>query len=82
MTKGLSTQKFYSPDSYQVQQIPTLLTNLALFSLLLSLVGIPFIKFNYFEEEKGRNSVMIEIDPYLPQLEDKGPSDYQGPKSI
>jgi hypothetical protein len=47
-----------------------------LFSLLLALVGIPFIRFNYYEAPAVRNPVLAQIEDYLPQMkEDKGPSD-------
>lgn len=65
---GMSVQKFYDPNSPQVEKIPELLTTLAILSLVLALIGIPFIRFNYKEAEKKKNPVLTELDDHLPCL--------------
>lgn len=48
-------------------------------SLALALIGIPFIRFNHYEEPHGRNHVLTEIDEYLPEIEENKATDTQTP---
>lgn len=55
---GLSTEKYFPPDSSQVAAIPSLLTYYAIVTVVLSFIGIPFIRWNYAPEQKKKNPVL------------------------
>jgi len=63
---GLSTEKYYPVDSYQVNHIPQILTYFAIITVVLSFIGIPFIRWNYAVEAKKKNPVLDQVDEHLP----------------
>ena len=65
---GLSTDKYYSPDSSQVAAIPSLLTYYALITVVLSFIGIPLIRWNYAVEAKKKNPVLDQVGEHLPYI--------------
>jgi hypothetical protein len=65
---GLSTDKYYSPDSSQVAAIPSLLTYYALITVVLSFIGIPLIRWNYVVEAKKKNPVLDQVGEHLPYI--------------
>jgi len=68
---GLLTEKYFPPDSTQVNSIPRLLTYYSIISISISLVAIPFIRWNYAVPPKKRNPVLDQVNEHLPFIPDE-----------
>jgi len=66
--RGDATVNFYHSDSDIVKQIPDLLTTYAITSLIIALIGIPFIMYNSEPEPKKVNQAYESVKQHLPTL--------------
>lgn len=55
VVRGDATVDFYDSDSEIVKKIPDLLTTYAITSIVIALIGIPFIRYNTEPEPKQVN---------------------------
>lgn len=51
----VGTDRYFAPDSPQIQALPELLSYFSLVAFAIMCTGIPFIKFNYKAAAKKKN---------------------------